>query len=232
MLRREALEQRRPRAIKEAAARGDEEAVMAWVGTDDGVRIEAVHGTWSDRTRVTRSLLMVAAEKGRFMLTKALLRRCARQTQLAELRRALCPDSSCHGHVRTARAGALEGGQGAAGGRGRGCCSLAQRNRPWRRHRVAGLGPCKLIAYGSLAATGDRAARQLSPRSPRRLRWLTPRPRTRLCSLAQRDRPGRRHRVAGLGSCKLIAYGSLAVAVRLAARLGGWPFAHLAAFGG
>ena len=78
MLRREALEQRMPRAIKEAAARGDEEAVMAWVGTDDGVRIEAVHGTWSDRTRVTRSLLMVAAEKGRFMLTKALLRRCAK----------------------------------------------------------------------------------------------------------------------------------------------------------
>ena len=78
MLRREALEQRMPRAIKGAAARGDEEAVMAWVGTDDGVRIEAVHGAWSDRTRVTRSLLMIAAEKGRFMLTKALLRRCAK----------------------------------------------------------------------------------------------------------------------------------------------------------
>ena len=78
MLRREALEQRRPRAIKEAAARGDEEAVMAWVGTDDGVRIEAVHGTWSDRTRVTRSLLMIAAEKGHFMLTEALLRRGAK----------------------------------------------------------------------------------------------------------------------------------------------------------
>ena len=78
MLRREALEQRMPRAIKEAAARGDEEAVMAWVGTDDDVRLEAVHGTWSDRTRVTRSLLMIAAEKGHFSLTEALLRRGAK----------------------------------------------------------------------------------------------------------------------------------------------------------
>ena len=67
-----------PCAIKEAAARGDVEAVMVWVGTDDDVRLEAVHGTWSDRTRVTRSLLMIAAEKGRFMLTKALLRRGAK----------------------------------------------------------------------------------------------------------------------------------------------------------
>ena len=58
MLRREALEQRMPRAIKEAAARGDEEAVMAWVGKDDDVRLKAVHGAWSGRTRVTRSLLM------------------------------------------------------------------------------------------------------------------------------------------------------------------------------
>ena len=78
MLRREALEQRMPRAIKEAAARGDEEAVVAWVGTDDDVRLKAVHGTWSDRTRVTRSLLMIAAEKGHFMLTEALLRRGAK----------------------------------------------------------------------------------------------------------------------------------------------------------
>ena len=52
------------------------------------------------------------------------------------------------------------------------------------------------------------------------------------CSLAQRNRPWRRHRVAGLGPCRLIAYGSLADAVRLAARLGGRPSAHLAAFGG
>ena len=51
---------------------------MAWVGTDDDVRLEAVHGTWSDRTRVTRSLLMIAAEKGHFMLTEALLRRGAK----------------------------------------------------------------------------------------------------------------------------------------------------------
>jgi len=35
------------------------------------------------------------------------------------------------------------------------------------------------------------------------------------------NRPWRRHRVAGLGSCRLITHGSLAVAVRLAARLGG-----------
>ena len=152
MLRREALEQRRPRAIKEAAARGDEEAVMAWVGTDDGVRIEAVHGTWSDRTRVTRSLLMVAAKKGRFMLTKALLRRCAKPNW-----------QSCGGHsaLTLAVTGTCERRE-----QGR---SKVVRALPAGEDEAAALSPnvigrgADIVSQGSAPASSSRTARSPSP---------------------------------------------------------------------
>ena len=122
---------------------------MAWVGKDDDARLEAVHGTWSDRTRVTRSLLMIAAEKGHFMLTEALLRRGAKPNW-----------QSCDGHsaltlavtgtcdrreqgrskvVRALLVGGADANHRIGGARGRGDTALMIAARHGRKHLVGTL---------------------------------------------------------------------------------------------